>query len=129
MARGACDGQGGDREGRVGVTPLVPEELGREAFLASLDEAIDALLKLRGAVGGLADHDVPRGAIDEALRTDVELWRARLEFDSSLQRLRRAAGPGGDEDASDVEAVVDAITVQAADVAYRLGVGRRFPKV
>ncbi len=106
---------------------MVPEELGREAFLASLDEAIDALLRIRVAVGGLADHDVPRGAIDEALRLDVELWRARLEFDSSLTRLRRAAGPDGDGDASDVEAVVEAITVQAADVAYRLGVGRRLP--
>ena len=104
---------------------LVPEELGREAFLSSLDEAIDSLLRIRVAVGGLADHEVPRGAIDEALRTDVELWRARLEFDSSLQRLRRAAGPDGDADAADLETVVDAITTQAADVAYRLGVGRR----
>jgi hypothetical protein len=106
---------------------LVPQDMSREAFLASLDEAVDTLLKIRVAVGGLADHEVPRGAIDEALRMDVELWRARLEFDASLTRLRRAAGPDGDEDASDVEAVVDAITVQAADVAYRLGVGRRFP--
>ena len=107
----------------------MPEELGREAFLASLDEAIDSLLKIRVAVGGLADHEVPRGAIDEALRLDVELWRARLEFDASLTRLRRAAGPHGDEDADGLETVVDAITAQAADVAYRLGVGRRFPRV
>lgn len=93
--------------------------------MASLDEAVDTLLKIRVAVGGVGDREVPRGAIDEALRTDVELWRARLEFDSSLQRLRRAAGPDGDAHAADLETVVDAITTQAAEVAYRLGVGRR----
>lgn len=107
------------------MTSVVPEEMDKETFLASIDEAVDALLRIRVVIGGLDDHEVPQGALDELLRMDVELWRARLELDASLQRLRRAAGPSGAADALDLEAVVNAITARAVDLAYRLGVGRR----
>lgn len=107
------------------MNPHVPEEMDKETFLASLDEAVNALLTIRVLVGGLEDHEVPQGAIDEVLRMDVELWRARLELDASVQRLRRLAGAEGDTVALDIEVGVNAITVRAVDLAYRIGVGSR----
>ncbi|GMV42249.1 MAG: hypothetical protein AMXMBFR64_39650 [Myxococcales bacterium] len=88
-----------------------------------LDVALDALLAVRVALGGLLTDAMPDEALDEALRHHEGYQAARRAFVEALY----GAGRGGvnDEHIFAIESAAHTLAARAAEVGWRLGVTAR----
>lgn len=93
------------------------------ALAERLDGAVDHLLAVRVALGGLSGPPLPEEALDVALGRHEGFQGARQGFVAALE-VARAAGLT-DEAIYGVEAAAHHLAGQAAEVGWALGVTAR----
>lgn len=104
---------------------MTPAHLDADLLASVLDHAVDALLRARVMVAGVDDVEVPQDALDEALGQDAPLANARINFSHALSRIRYALGSTGADLVLDLESAANEVGARDADVAFRVGLGRR----
>lgn len=87
-----------------------------------LDVALDHLLAVRVAVGGLVEAPLPEQALDAALG-QAGYQEARKGFVAAMEAARAAGLP--DDALHAVEAAAHHLAAQAAEVGWALGVTAR----
>lgn len=85
-----------------------------------LDAALEAVLAVRVALGGLPADAAPFEALDDALRSQAEYQTARRAFVAALKAIR--AGSNADEHVFVLEASANEMVARAAEVGWRLGI-------
>lgn len=85
-----------------------------------LDAALEAVLAVRVALGGIPADAAPFEAMDDVLRRHPEYQAARRAFGAALEALR--AGSNADKHVFAVEASANEMVARAAEVGWRLGV-------
>lgn len=94
-----------------------------DLLASTLDEALDAILRVRISLGGVSSWDAPEDAIDEALRADEHYRAAQSGFEASIAQLRDAIGHEHLDLVLGVEECANDVVARATEVAWRLGVG------
>lgn len=85
-----------------------------------LDAALEAVLAVRVALGGLPADAAPFDAMDDVLRQHPEYQAARRAFVAALEAIR--AGSNADEHVFALEASANEMVARAAEAGWRLGV-------
>ena len=95
-------------------------ELDRQDTLDRLDEALDSILTLRIALGGLPD-DLPAMGLDTGLKHSRAHQAARARFRTGWDALVETS-PGGPTNslALDLEARINEMSVVAAEVGWQM---------
>ena len=96
-----------------------------QELVGHLDDALDRLLTVRIALGGVVEAPLPEEALDVALRQHEGFQRARRGFVAVLERLQREAGGLVADDVLNVESTAHAMVGAALEVAWRLGLTAR----
>ena len=95
-------------------------ELGHQDTVEELDAALDCLLRLRVALGGLP-ASLPHHGFDQALGASQSYQDARARFRSAWDALMEKV-PGGSTcpQALDLEARTNEMSVVAAEVSWQM---------